>query len=198
MFNIRNWKQILVYMALGSVFTIIGMTFSLVTARRDTYETIQCSSLEVVDEDGEARVILSVDKHGGRVEIVGRVVKISGHGVEERKVVLGINEHASFVAALGEDGQSKAVLAFDYSGGYVRVEKDGKAGVRLAVDRHGGQVRAYGEKGNVAAELSGNGLQGTLVLMNNTKVGIEVMEGVPRFGGTPTVKLRGGQEGGPL
>ena len=58
MFRIQNWKQALGLMALGSVFTIIGMLLSPVTVHRDKFGVIECTQLKVVDGKGKSTVIL--------------------------------------------------------------------------------------------------------------------------------------------
>ena len=63
MLNVGNWKQKAGLMALGSVFTIIGMQFTIgllpsVTAQRDTFGDIECTSLTVVNGKGEEAIKL--------------------------------------------------------------------------------------------------------------------------------------------
>ena len=74
MFNAGNWKQKAGLMGSHSVFTIIGMLFAIrmfapgtvqpVTAQRDKFGDIECTSLKVVDADGIARVILQYPYSG--------------------------------------------------------------------------------------------------------------------------------------
>ena len=54
MFNTGSWKQKAGLMALGSVFTIIGMLFAIgmlpsVTAQRDKFGDIECTQVTLID-----------------------------------------------------------------------------------------------------------------------------------------------------
>jgi len=51
---------------------------------RDKFDTNQCSRLAVFDVDGETRLILSTDEHGGIVAVNGKGNRVAGMGITER------------------------------------------------------------------------------------------------------------------
>ena len=130
MFYSTTWKQKLGLMALGSIFTIIGMLFVIgilpsVTAQRDKFGDIECTSLRVVDVDGRARVMLITNERGG------------------------------LVGASGKDGNSMVGLTIAEGGGMVEVHgKDGKLAASVSVTERGGMVVARGKDGESAVGLS--------------------------------------------
>ena len=77
MFNTGSWKQKAGLMALGSVFTIIGMMFAIgmlpsVTAQRDKFGEIECTKLTLIDSlTGKITAELSTDEHGGLLYLFG-------------------------------------------------------------------------------------------------------------------------------
>ena len=144
----------------GSIIT--ALVVSSGTAQNDKFDTIQCRRLEVVDADGNARVILSTDVYDRffddniRVSVVG-----SEHGgyfntYTDGKVAAALctNEDGGTVAAYGKDGKSFVLLGIDEHGGAVRAYgKDGAAQAALSSDEHGGAVRVHGKDGKVAVKL---------------------------------------------
>lgn len=56
-----NWKQKAGLMALGSIFTIIGMLLSPISAQKDTFREIQCEKLTV---GYDKREFVSISKYG--------------------------------------------------------------------------------------------------------------------------------------
>ena len=127
MLDTGNWKQKLGFMALGSMFTIIGaligvfftmLLLPFFTAQRDTFDTIQCSRLEVVGADGETRVILKGAERGGLVVVTGADGQFSAG--------LGIGKHGGEVSVTGK-GEGKAAMGIDdYGSGTVSVyDKNG-------------------------------------------------------------------------
>ena len=145
MFRIQNWQQKLSYMAVGSVFTIIGMLFAIgllssVTAQRDKFGEIECTKLRVVDAEGQASVILSTNPLDGI-----RDENIMVH-------VIGNKYGGSSVTAYGRDRKSEVLLDIDGYGGRVAVfGKDEGSGATLSIDQHGGVVSAFGNGKGVAA-----------------------------------------------
>ena len=127
-----NSKQKLGYMVVGGALVAVGMTVAVllvspVTAQNDKHDTIQCSQLEVVDADGDVGIVLSMDAHGGRVDV------------------------------LGKDDISKVVLDITEQGGTIALrDKDGRLGVSLFNGEYGGRVHAYGKQSNGAAVMSIN------------------------------------------
>lgn len=77
MFNTGSWKQKAGLMALGSVFTIIGMLFAFgmlpsVTAQRDKLGDIECTKLTLIDAlTGKTTAKLETDEHGGLLYLYG-------------------------------------------------------------------------------------------------------------------------------
>ncbi len=124
MFRIQNWQQKLSYMAVGSVFTIIGMLFAIgllssVTAQRDKFGKIECTKLRVVDAEGNKQVILTFDEHGGYVAAYGKDGK--------SKAGLYNSEYGGLVGAYGKDGKSQAGLGIhEHGGGVITTNKYGK------------------------------------------------------------------------
>lgn len=121
MFTLQNWKVKLTYAGFGSLFgslcTIMGMLASPVTAQRDKFGDIECTSLTVVDADGDEMVTL-----GG------------GNRLGQRP---GGN-----VTVYDEDGKQKVWLFAETSGGSVVIwHKGGTAGqVHLSTNKYGGVV----------------------------------------------------------
>ena len=100
---------------IGSIITALAVSSG--TAQRDKFGDIECTSLRVVDADGNPGVSLSIDGHG---------------------------EHGGRVYVVGKDGKSGVVISIDVAGGYVGASgKDGKSGALLGTDEHGGVVAHY-------------------------------------------------------
>ena len=91
MYKLQNWKTKLVYIGFGSFFgclcTIMGMLVSPVTAQRDKFGDIECTSLRIVDKNGKWKASLGVDEHGGYMRVYdsigNRVLNVNGHGEVE-------------------------------------------------------------------------------------------------------------------
>ena len=67
-----NFRQKLVYTALGGGLMLIGMlltTITPLTAQKDVFGDITCSSLTVVDKEGNAVIDLKSNENGGVVEV---------------------------------------------------------------------------------------------------------------------------------
>lgn len=75
----------------------------------DKFGTIQCSRLEVADETGEMRVLLSINEQAGRVAVLDRDGK--------SKAVPRTDEHGGGVGVYGKDGKAKAGMGINQSGG---------------------------------------------------------------------------------
>ena len=159
MFGNQNWKVKVAYAGFGCLFgslcTIMGMLASPVTAQRDKFGNIECTSLRIVDGDGETKVALGVGERGGFVGVFDK-------DGEEWKAALRVGEHGGFVSARGNDGLSGAALSGYEHGGFVVVAgKDGVRNAQLSVNERGGAVRVYGKDGNPKVGLGvtehGNG-----------------------------------------
>ena len=137
MFRIQNWKQAFGLMALGSMFTILGMLLSSVAAQRDKFDTIQCRRIEVVNARDNPMVILTIDDDGGAVVAYGKD--------DKSLVTLDINEHGGIIGVAGKDGKLKALLGVKEHDGIVHVGgKDGELMAVLGIDEHGGRVQVGG------------------------------------------------------
>ena len=151
MFSTGGWKQKAGLMALGSIFTIIGMLFAIgmlpsVTAQRDKFDTIQCSRLVVVNAAGINEVILDGNEHGGAVVVSGK----DG----EPMVGLGITEHGGQANVFGKGGKSEVWLSINEHGGSVIVvDKDRRSGASLSVTERGGRVGVSGKDDKSGAVL---------------------------------------------
>ncbi len=143
MFGIQNWKQALGLMALGSVFTIIGLLLSPVSAQRDKFGEIECTKLTVVDANGKPRVLIATDIIGSDYSADTIRVRVIGHGL------------GAFVSTHGMDGKTGAALAVSHLiGGAVTVyDYDGILAAELKGEKYRRGVRVYGENGKRAAEL---------------------------------------------
>lgn len=141
MFRIQNWKQALGFMALGSVFTIVGLVLSPVTAQqRGNFGEIECTGLKVVDSNGKLRVALWSVFSGGRVDVFGND--------EKSKATLRVTKHGGHVIANGEDGRSSADLHVCEHGGRVDVfGNDGRSKAALRASERGGRLDIFGNDG---------------------------------------------------
>ena len=74
MFSTTTWKQKLGLMALGSVFTIIGMLLSPITAQQDKFGDVECENLKV---NGSINCKDMIDSKNMRVD--GRIISGSIH-----------------------------------------------------------------------------------------------------------------------
>ncbi len=161
MFKVQNWKVKLVYAGFGclfgSLYTIMGMLASPVTAQRDKFDEIECRSLTVVDADGKTRVNLTTDEYGGVVYAFGKDGKL---GAE-----LSVDERGGVVSVAGKDGKSVVVLHIsELGGGFVVAHWQGGSGAVLGTTEHGGHIRVDGKGGGrVAMSINeyGNGAVST-------------------------------------
>ena len=141
MFRVRNWKQTLGLMALGSIFTIIGMLLSPVTAQRDKFGHIQCSGTTVADAQGNIRVVISADRGfgGGNVQVYG---EYGGIGAE-----LNGGYRGGSVVTNAKNGKSNAFIHSWFEYGLIGVEDDaGTRMVTLAGNDQGGEVKVHGKR----------------------------------------------------
>ena len=78
MFSREHWQIKLAYAGFGALLLFMGMLLSPVTAQRDRFGEIECSKLRVVDADGNTRVVLTTDEHGGGCLCLWQGQEISG------------------------------------------------------------------------------------------------------------------------
>ena len=94
---------------IGSLLT--ALLVSPVTAQRDKFGEIECTSLRVVDAAGKTAALLSVDEDGGSVGAFGKDGK--------SRASLGVIEHGGFVQVKGK-GEGMAVMSInEYGNGTV-------------------------------------------------------------------------------
>lgn len=156
MLNVGNWKQKAGLMALGSVFTFIGMLFTIgmlptVTAQRDKFGDIECTSLTVVNGEGQEAVKINADSGYGEVSMYG---KNGEKGIWMSSLVGGI------IRVNGSDGDMCAMLsAIGGRGSFIVCGSDGEERGGLDVGEHGGRVWVYGNdgewRGGLAADERG-------------------------------------------
>lgn len=188
MFSGKDLKIKLVYMGVGGMIAIIGMLFGIgmlspVTAQRDKFDTIQCRSLEIVDEDDNVSVILTNNEHGGTVGVVskdgrkkaGFIMTTDSGGIaiykdDKEMVSLSIAEYGGNVSVHGkDDGLSAVGIGVDEHGGRVSAYgKDEKSGARLSITEHGGRVSVGGKgRGQVVMSINEYGNGGVSTWDNN-------------------------------
>ena len=123
MFSIQNWNVKLAYAGFGCLFgslcTIMGMVASPVTAQKDKFGDIECTSLRVVYADDKHSIWLRTDEHGGVVIAYG---KDGGSHAG-----LGIDEHGGRVGAYGR-GPGRSLMSInEYGNGAVHTwDKNGE------------------------------------------------------------------------
>ena len=163
-----NFRQKLAYIALGGGLMLVGMLFSSMsplTAQGGGLGDITCTSLAVVDKDGNKVVKLRVNEHGGAVSVWGKAEQGLGLGFaslfvneggghvtvydKDEKIMaqLGVTEDGGRLIALDKDGNTGAFLGISERGwGLVSVyDKDGKGAAQLSATEHGGSVNVYGK-----------------------------------------------------
>lgn len=119
---------------IGSLLT--AFLVSPVTAQRDKFGEIECTSSAVVDADEKTRVRLGAGVHGGYVDAYGK----DG----ESKALLRIDEHGGRVQVDGKDGKSAASFGINERGGqFIILSKDSELVLGLDADEHGGRVVVY-------------------------------------------------------
>ena len=136
-----NTREKFRYMAFGGALVFLGMLgamMSPLTAEKDKFGEIECTSLAVVDAAGETVVRLRAGEHGGHLNAYGKDGQLGAW--------LAVNEHGGHLYAYGKDGQSGTGLAVDEHGGSVAAfGKDGKLWAALAITEHGGRVQVSGK-----------------------------------------------------
>ena len=135
---LKHWKVGLVYAAFGSLFTIVGMLASDVTARRDKFGEIECTRLKIVDDDGVAKVALAVDGNtAGHISIYGT------NGLP--RVMLSSDGEGGIVSVSGNDNQAKVAIASNGAGGVIEVynQNEDRAVLLDVEGEHSGRVEIY-------------------------------------------------------
>ena len=137
MFRIQNWKQALGLMALGSVFTVIGMILSPVTAQRDKFGEIECTKLTIVDSDGNSMAYLWAGEYGGRLDV------FSKKDTSNRAAVFVGKEDggARYLRGNKANNASSVLIYIGENGGDISIDdKSDNEVIRLHVDELGGRL----------------------------------------------------------
>ena len=138
-----NTKRYLVLSAIlggviGSLLT--SLLVSPVTAQRDKFGHIECTSLAIVDADGDAQVIIGKSEYGGVVAVNGKD--------RESTASLTIHEHGGQVAVAGKDGKMYGALAIIEHGGYIQVYGKGEGAAAMGINEYGnGAVSTWDKNG---------------------------------------------------
>lgn len=158
----------------GAVLTMSAGSIAPLGAQNEVkdaeFGTISCSSILLKDLDGtiyggmyilnnrgllymdrkgnSGRVSVSVDEHGGYVQVRDKDNKMAG---------ISSDETGGLVEVFDKNGERKAHMKADGDGGEVAVYGESGAGAIMRVKEHGGAFSMYG-KGNdqVRAMLSVN------------------------------------------
>ena len=139
-----NTREKFRYMAFGGALVFLGMLgamMSPLTAEKDKFGEIECTSLTVVDpKTGKSGVSLRVDEDGGF---------ISAHGKDGKSAAaLGIGEHGGHVSAFGKDGTLAAMLGVVKHGGHVHVGGKGEGLAVMGINEYGnGAVSTWDKNG---------------------------------------------------
>lgn len=118
-----NWKQKAGLMALGSVFTIIGMLLSPISAQKDKFGDIECTSLKIGSATDHA--FLLITQHAiamwkdapTRATIIGAgdVLLREGDAVDNKQVRINIDSHGGYVSTHGRS-KGYAIMGIDEKG----------------------------------------------------------------------------------
>ena len=161
----RQFFQKLTYTALGGLLMLVGMLFSSIsplTAQKDVFGDITCTSLAVVDKDGKSRVRLFINEDGGKVDVSGKdggevklgisedggAVTVSGSGKDGGFGSLFINENGGFVTVIGKDWKGSGFFGTNEDGGFVDVFGNYRDKVKLGISEDGGFVTVFGKGGS--------------------------------------------------
>ena len=155
-----NFGQKLIFAALGSILTIVGMLFS--PLQKSRFGEIECTKLRIVNEDGIKSTVIGTQPIGGgylhvydqdgNTAIGLGVIESGGYVAVFDKgsslARLSVLEDGGAVVANGKDGESRVSLGIGKHGGHVNViGGDGKSWVALSVDEHGGVVGVKNKEG---------------------------------------------------
>ena len=148
-----NKRERLKYMVIGVVLSVavllIGMAVSPLTAQRDRFGDVTCTSLTVVDKDGKSVVRIFPGSEGGDVFIYAKeeelrvtmAAKKAGGGVlvfDKRGYPVTrmvVNELGNEISLSSENGS--AYMKIGEYGGRVGVLGKGKGEAAMAVNEYG-------------------------------------------------------------
>ena len=143
------------YMGIGAFITLISWTLAemhnaSVNAQNAgplVVDEIVCRKLQVVDEQGNNKVVLSTAFGGGTVIVWDE----EGKGA----AILNTNNEGGVLSVYGKD-KGVVQLSINEYGGLVNVSSkdDNKGGVILGTDLHGGGVAIYNSNAQQVGEFS--------------------------------------------
>lgn len=188
MFNSQHWQIKLVYAGFGGFLMLIGMLLSPVTAQRDKFGHIECTSLTILDARNNTFGRFGSDQNGGYVMVWGKDQGKKITGVAQlladqnggRLDVFGNGDYSTNSLLRVHEGRA-SVRVGSNGGGVVSAtdgEKHGKRGYLmddrigvwgkgggaavLTVNKIGVWGKASGEKENGSAQLTVNANGGRL------------------------------------
>lgn len=191
-----QFKQKLIYFALGCAFVVIGQVLVTVLTPKVTaqgkkasaeFDTVKVRSLQVVDRSGKVCAILEKKQRDASKIIrdvkVDDVIQVFNH---DRVPVycVGVSKSGGDVGLYNKDGKPNVILIASVFGGYVSVlDNDSKAGAGLSTLFNTGYVSVFGSKndGGVVnlTQLSASDIGGLIEVFNNdgeSRVGIGLSE----------------------
>ena len=191
-------KQKFFFMVTGAVLGVtilfIGMAVSPTTAQRDAFGEITCTSLTVVDQDGNERVRLNAHTNGGgtisvlhkvgmcviKGNTVGLLAKPDGMRGKTDNASITIDEDGPSIGVSTNDAEAGMGISED--GGLVVVYgKDGKLKASMSANEHGGIVNVCGKNGKGVANMKAGKYGGLVSAYGNNGEGRSAM-GVNRYG----------------
>ena len=149
-----NFKQKLGYTALGAVIMLVGLGFGaifsppLVAQKDGVFDTIECSTLAVLDKHGNPGIIIAANEDANAILLYDQA--------EREAAILyarGENRHLSLS---NPDGTSAASIDSTENGNNLTLYNDtGKSAITLDVTHALGRIiGVFNEKGKAAIGLS--------------------------------------------
>ena len=142
------------YMGIGAFITLISWTLAEMhnssvnaqTAGPLVVDEIVCRKLQVVDEQGNNKVVLSTAFGGGTVVVWDKEGKGAG--------ILNTNNEGGVLSVYGKD-KGVVQLSINEYGGLVNVSSkdDNKGGVILGTDLYGGGISIYNNNAQQVGEF---------------------------------------------
>lgn len=182
------FKQKLVYMGLGCIFTLAGYILAnlggdvIAQSESTVVDEIVCRKLRVVDSQGRTVVVLKEKQFGDDIFSVydtntrEKVVQISAdsnggymsvnHASGKRTVTVGIDStyKEGFVTVKGEDGKGFALLTTNEDGGLIMAEgKDGGSEIQLTINKYGGVMAIFNKANENVLQASVGDTGGGLI-----------------------------------
>ena len=199
------FKQKLVYMGFGCLFTLVGYILAnlggdvIAQSELTVVDEIVCRKLRVVDSQGRTVAVLKENQFGDDIFSVyntgDKVVRIGAnsnggymyvnHASGEVATTVGISHTSKegFVQIKGKDGKGFTQLTTDEDGGIIMAKgKDGISYVQLAINKDGGVITVKGKDGESGVKLFIDKYGGGMATFN--KGGENVLQaGVGDMGG---------------